>query len=307
VGRFLCLILLLLFAAGCAAKVGRSVPAEPDPIAAERKAVAYLIREVPAWHRENQCFSCHNNGDAARALYIASRKGHRVPASTLADTTAWLSRPEQWKNNKGDPGFSDPRLANLQFASALLTATKTGHIKDTSALATAAALVAADQAHDGSWPVEPANPIGSPATYGTALATYTGWQLVRTSPDQAKAWLSALKAQNTPASAVLLHLNDSEPALAFLLRAQTADGGWGPYVATPPEPFDTALALLALNKHRKEPGVTVAIRAGRNYLAAQQQPDGSWPATTRPPRGESYAQTVSTTAWATLALLETRR
>ena len=287
-------LVFCVFAAGCASKPHISEP--------ERKAVAYLVREVPAWSRENQCFSCHNNGDAARALFVASRKGHEVPPSALADTIAWVSRPEQWKNNKGDPGFSDPRLANLQFAAALLTATESGYVKDRQALAHAAALVRGDQAADGSWPVEVANPIGSPGTYGTALATYVGWKVARA--PKAASWLHSLKPNSIPAAATILHFTNSAPARDFLLRAQTPDGGWGPYPDTPPEPFDTALALLALAKERE---ASSAIERGRAYLARHQQPDGSWPATTRPARGESYAQTVSTTAWATLALLATRR
>jgi len=301
--RFLWLILLAPGVAGCAAKrQGTDTAME-----AERKAIAYLVREVPTWSRENQCYSCHNNGDAARALYMASRKGHRIPPSALADTTAWLARPDQWKNNKGDPGFSDPRLANLQFAAALLTAIETGHIDDTGALSTAAALVRADQAADGSWPVERANPVGSPATYGTAFATYTGWQILGGMNSAATAYLRALKPENIPAAATILHFTNSASALDLLRRSQTQDGGWGPYPDSPPEPFDTALALLALTKIREQPEIPALIRRGRNYLATQQLPDGSWPATTRPPGSESYAQTVSTTAWATLALLETRK
>lgn len=54
-------------ATGCAIEPGRR-----DPIAAaEAKAVEFLKREVPAWARDNGCFSCHNNGDAARTLYAA--------------------------------------------------------------------------------------------------------------------------------------------------------------------------------------------------------------------------------------------
>ena len=34
--------------------------------------------------------------------------------------------------------------------------------------------------------------------------------------------------------------------LAIIERAQTQDGGWGPYVDSPPEVFDTAIVLLAL-------------------------------------------------------------
>ncbi|MFN0122677.1 MAG: hypothetical protein ACKV2V_19440, partial [Blastocatellia bacterium] len=44
--------------------------AQGDHRAASR-AVAFLAREVPAWPARNSCFSCHNNGDAARALYVA--------------------------------------------------------------------------------------------------------------------------------------------------------------------------------------------------------------------------------------------
>src|SRR5262245_11277070 len=77
--------------------------------AAEAKAVEFLKREVPAWSRNNGCFSCHNNGDAARALYKASQNGYLIPADVLADTTAWLAKPQLWDKNKGEPGISDQR------------------------------------------------------------------------------------------------------------------------------------------------------------------------------------------------------
>jgi squalene cyclase len=64
--------------------------------------------------------------------------------------------------------------------------------------------------------------------------------------------------------------------------------------------------LLALTESRDTEGVAKMIERGRAFLAASQKPDGSWPATTRPRGGESYAQQMSTTAWATLALLHSR-
>src|SRR5688572_462950 len=79
----ICILVLGVLATGCAIEPGRR-----DPIAAaEARAVEFLKREVPAWSRDNGCFSCHNNGDAARALYTASRKGYRIPPGVLADTT----------------------------------------------------------------------------------------------------------------------------------------------------------------------------------------------------------------------------
>jgi squalene cyclase len=95
-------------------------------------------------------------------------------------------------------------------------------------------------------------------------------------------------------------------ALSYLRRAQGADGGWGPYAETPSEVFDTALALLALAERLEDSGVREMIRRGRGFLVYSQLPDGSWPATTRPSGGISYAQQMSTTGWAALALIATR-
>jgi hypothetical protein len=52
--------------------------------------------------------------------------------------------------------------------------------------------------------------------------------------------------------------------------------------------------------------LTQAIAHGRDYLTRSQSSDGSWPETTRPTGQESYAQRISTTGWALLALLDSR-
>ncbi|MDQ3623459.1 MAG: hypothetical protein M3463_13380, partial [Verrucomicrobiota bacterium] len=291
---------------------------------AEARAVAFLQREVPAWSRENGCFSCHHNGDAARALYAAARKGYRIPADVLADTTAWVARPGRWDENKGDPAFSDKRLTNVQFAASLIAAFEAGYVSDRQPIQEAARKVAADQAAAGSWPIEPGNAVGSPATYGTALATYMACRTLQTAgvPEtneairKAQGWLRKTQPNNVPTAAALLLASARDPAaeaesrkkecLNVIRKAQTGDGGWGPYVDAPPEPFDTALVLLALAGLRDPPAAGEMIKRGRFFLAARQGADGSWPATTRPPGGDSYAQRVSTTAWAAIALLATR-
>ncbi len=51
---------------------------------AEARAIAYLATEVPAWRQAHPCYSCHNNGDAARALVAALG---RTPASGRLSTT----------------------------------------------------------------------------------------------------------------------------------------------------------------------------------------------------------------------------
>src|ERR1700683_877875 len=88
-------------------------------LAATQRAIDFLAREVPRWSRENGCFSCHNNGDGARALYAAAERGYRVEQDALEDTARLLAAPEGWKAKGSNPGFSDQKLANIQFAAAL--------------------------------------------------------------------------------------------------------------------------------------------------------------------------------------------
>ena len=314
-------VLMALAVGGCVTHLDQSDPG----IRAESRAVSFLRREVPAWSRENRCFSCHNSGDGARALYAASRKGHRIPARDLKETTAWLARPDRWEKNKGDPGFSDQRLANIQFAASLLAATETSHVRGRGKVREAARKVAADQTADGSWPVDAGNAVGSPATYGTTLATFMAWRVLRSAdaPGTAEAvrkagkWLRQVPTTTVLAAAtsiLALKYDATEPArvrqhecLDLLRRAQTQDGGWGPYADSPPEAFDTAVVLLALAEMSETSAVEEMIRGGRAFLLTQQQPDGGWPASTRPSGGQSYAQRMSTTGWATLALLATRQ
>lgn len=298
-----------------------------DPTtAAEARAVEFLKREVPAWSKDNGCFSCHNNGDAARALYAATRKGYRIPARVLADTTSWVTQPNRWDQNKGDPGFNDKRLANVQFAASLLAAFEAGYATDRRSLQEAGRKVASDQDADGAWQIGLPNTLGSPATYGTPLATYMALKTLkhagmpRPSSEailKAEGWLRQAQPNNVLAAAALLLASTLDPngssprrqeeCLNLIRLAQTQEGGWGPYADAPPEPFDTAVALLALAELRHAPGINELIQRGRIFLAAQQNIDGGWPATTRPPRGDSYAQRLSTTGWVTLSLLATGR
>ncbi|MDQ3441078.1 MAG: hypothetical protein M3478_12095, partial [Planctomycetota bacterium] len=48
-----------------------AISAQDRAPADEARAVGFLVREVPKWKTENDCYSCHNNGDAARALILA--------------------------------------------------------------------------------------------------------------------------------------------------------------------------------------------------------------------------------------------
>jgi hypothetical protein len=302
------------------AALGPAAPAEATP---EGRAIAYLCREVPRWSAENKCFSCHNNGDAARALYTAARLSRPVPAEALADTTGWLSRPERWDHNGGEGPAADKGLARIQFAAALVEALDAGLLKDRKPLERAADMMAERQETDGSWTVGAPGTTGAPVTYGTCLATAVARRTLRRADPhrfrealgRADRWLRAARVTTVlDAAAVLLGLEGGDDpearsqrrrCLELIRKGQGEDGGWGPYVTSPSEPFDTAVVLLALVPFKDQADCRLLLRRGRDYLLSAQRADGSWPETTRPAGAESYAERLSTAGWATLALLAT--
>jgi len=292
-------------------------------LSAEDRALQYLIREVPRWSKENKCFSCHNNGDAARALYTAIRLGRKVPDKALADTTRWLMKPEDWDHNAKDQKFSDKQLDRLQFGITLIEAMDAGLLKDRRPLLKAAALITAQQNQDGFWPIGGGGALGSPTTHGDTLATVHARRVLkRADPAKYKQairkaddWLRLRPAKTVlDAAAVLLALECADDAgalkqrgtcLAVIRKGEAEKGGWGPYVNAAPEVFDTALVVLALNRQAETKEIESWRQRGRAYLTRTQLKDGSWPETTRPSGADSYAQRISTTAWATQALLAT--
>ena len=286
-----------------------------DAASPEGRGLAYLSVEVPRWALENRCHSCHNDGDGARVLFFAEARG-LWRRGDAAESASWLARPEGWDRNGGGGPASDPILARIQFASALRQAIEAGATPDRAALATAATQIAADQAADGSWAVEPEGQLGSPTTYGRPLAAVTARDTLiaadagrfRGAIDRANRYLRAVDPTTVDDAAVSLLAGagrDAEALESIRLGEDSVDG-WGPRRRSPAETFDTALVVVALERVRGREGVDEMIRRGRQALIRSQSADGSWVETTRPPGGESYAQRLSTTGWATQALLESR-
>jgi hypothetical protein len=319
--------------------LGSSEPAPPSdattPHASAEQAVEratrYLAREVPRWRPENKCASCHNNGDGARALILASAVGRTSQSArsldpVLANTLDWLTHPDRWDDNGGEGPFNDRQLADIQFSFALVAAIEAKLIEDRELMVAAARRVAGHQRSDGSWQVVPEGTLGTPATYGNVLATVVSHGAMSDAHSsefkdalaRAEQWLSAQRPKTVLDAAALLaaprfRADDEQRAACLkVLQAGAAEtGGWGPYVTSPPEPFDTALALIGLSRSkgaarkdgREWTEFDDEIGRAREFLVTLQLSDGSWPETTRPPGAESYAQRVSTTAWAAMALL----
>jgi squalene cyclase len=290
----------------------------------EDKAVNYIASEGPRWPMENHCFSCHNNGDGSRALYLAYRLKYPVPAQALETASDWLQKPNDW-GKSGTTGLGDEKLARIQFGAALVDAVDLGIIKDKSIVARAAGLLLTYQENDGSWQVDAQAASPSAVTYGPVLATFMARRTLERAADarfndaiaRADKWLLGVDAKgvvNTAAVVLALEKRTEpasktklEQAVSVLLNSQNTDGGWGAFAQTPAEPFETSMALLALNTVRDNPDVENRIVRGRAFLASAQFEDGGWPAERQSAAGGTYARHISTSAWATMALISTKR
>ncbi|MEX0939475.1 MAG: prenyltransferase/squalene oxidase repeat-containing protein [Pirellulales bacterium] len=304
--------------------IATSQESESQPAAAPvDRAIAFLAREVQAWTADKHCFSCHNNGDAVRVLYVARRLGHDVDIEALAPTTAWLADPARWEEDTGDETFKDKELAAIQFGSALLEAIELGIVPHEPALMQAARSIASFQDEDGAWRIDGSGLAGSPITYGTALATSAA-RRVLVAADRGmyaveiaatERWLRSAELHSMPDLAgTLLALREATDQSAGAQRrrafekiaaGQNQNGGWGPFADRRPEAFDSAIVLVSLAAYAEQPEVRQMIQRGRAYLVDTQLEDGGWDETTRPAGAQSYAHRISTSAWATLALVLT--
>ena len=199
-------------------------PNRPDPREPGHRSPA---REVPRWPAEEKCFSCHNSGVAAAALFAAVRQGHKIPDKALAETTRWLSQPDKWDGKRDGGTPTDQSLVRIQFGAALAEALDAGAVKERRPLLDAAKLIAAEQRKDGSWQVNAEGTLGSPTTLGPALATHLARGVLRKADAKGHAdavakadrWLRRVEAKNVPdAAGVLLALEGAEDREAVAQR-----------------------------------------------------------------------------------------
>ncbi|MEC7200004.1 MAG: prenyltransferase/squalene oxidase repeat-containing protein [Verrucomicrobiota bacterium] len=287
------------------------------------RAIEFLGAQVPSWPRENQCFSCHHQGDGARALASARAQGWKLPAETLDSSQQWLEKLEDWHHQKGDPNAKDPLLADLQFSMTRMLLMPSSMACETGShqwFRLVGERLLPHQKEDGSWALESVPTVGTPGAPGSAWATFWAWRLLKAaaypefSParERAEKWLLQIPIQNVPnAACKLLFVQERDQGaqgesilcLEFLMKSQSRFGGWGPYPGSPAEIFDTSLALIALATHARDERIAMIMKRGASFLIAEQLQDGSWQETTRPSGGKSHAQWISTSAWATQALL----
>ena len=182
-------------------------------------------------------------------------------------------------------------------------------------------LAIGQQAKDGSWNL---NPGGRPPIHGSPSAQ-TAWVILamtdratdRALDKRALEWRAKDEPADELAALALRVLVDrrlgtrDDPAkerMRALLRRQNDDGGWSQTSEMKSDAFRIGLVLYVLSGAKEADAA--ALDRARGFLVKNQQPDGSWPMTSRPapPPGPGPARNLSIirywgSAWALIGLV----
>jgi hypothetical protein len=333
----LSLSLSLALLAAAADKPPEAPGAAPPTSGQVRKAVEgsvqFLEKEGVAWKNKQGCASCHHVPLMVWALGEAKNQGYPVPERTLTEMTAWAmnadKRAEVFPDLPLDKKHSEPDyLGPLTMALALGDARELDPAVRKERRRMLEHVVTRQEA-DGSWN---ANSGGRPPVHASR-DVLTGWLLLALSSpasgegaddpwkaqrEKADRWLAgAAPADEPPSLAIRLLVlqkcnkpaRDRKPLLESLLRQQNADGGWAQTKEMKSDAFATGQALYVLSQ-LGEKSAGEAVGRAQAFLARTQQPDGSWPMTSRPaPKpGPGPARNLGPiryvgAAWATLGLV----
>ena len=294
-------------------------------------AVPYLERAGEAWIQKRQCVSCHQVPFMLWSLSAAAEQNYATDRERLKKWMAWsvdirsFVKPDQ----KDDLVPATTLAANIDTLSALLLglphqsrAEATEQAEQGLWRRTFANALVKNQAEEGDWRPCGQLPAQKRPLKETTQVT-TAWAMLAlhhegTSPEHESAALSTLQ-NDQPVSTewwvVRLLLADrlSDPQTAFfrqkLLEKQHADGGWGWLTEDPSDAMATGMALYALCRQPEESN-DKAIATAKQFLVANQSPDGSWkvPGTKKTTRNKpTPTSNYWGSAWAVIGLLESQR
>jgi hypothetical protein len=330
-------LLMTLALAAAAERPFEDGPAKRRIQQAVGASIGFLEKEGVAWMKKQECASCHHIPVMVWALNEARNRGYRINEKALFEVTSWALAEESQAQVFPDLPL-DKKRSETDYLGPLLLALGVGASNQRdSAVETARrrllAHAVSQQGKDGSWH---ANSGGRPPVHASK-DVQTSWLLLAMSdPAVAKEseypWAAQRAAaaewltRNPPAEshqALALRLlvcrwlgkptGDAKSLVESLLRRQNEDGGWSQTKTLKSDAFATGLALYVLSGQNAA-GVDTALRRAQVFLLKTQQPDGSWPMTSRPaePKGPGPAKDLRPikyfgTAWATIGLVRSCR
>lgn len=282
--------------------------------------------------KNRDCFSCHHQAVPMLVLATARNQGFAIdPAQFRQQVDFTLNSFKKHKPiSKGNMVLG----GNTMAAYALFALHAAGHAPD----ATSDALVdylLVRQKPDGSWPALMKRPPseGSSFTnaalalralqaYGKGRGDAARQQRIDKAFKQGRDWLLGHEPKDTEDKAfhlrALVHAQADKDkidnARKQLVQEQRSDGSWSQLPGQAGDAYATAIVLTALRASgmaASDPACEKAVK----YLLGTQREDGAWlvESRSRPvqtyfdngdPGGKSQFISMSATAWAVLALLE---
>ncbi len=344
--RMICVTLVLTFGvrgfgADDVPRAGESVnvaseasPVPRSPSQVVEQALTFLVQDTAKWRKERGCATCHHGTMTLWSLGEARDQGYTVDAEVYADTL-------KWTKDLFLPRFSKPRDTRPGWDLVSVPAIYLGIMSQNLPVLSRAEInqiaihLASHQEEDGAWSLPPPK-NGAPPTWESretlAILALLGWETrqpadpqaaaaASQSREKALAWLrSTPPTETTQATTLrlLLELRTSgkspdqlQPEIGRLLKRQNADGGWNQTPEQSSDGYATGQALYVLSEAGLKPD-RPEIRRAIAFLVATQQPDGSWPMTsrnhpgvesTRKPIRNPIPITYFGSAWATLGLV----
>lgn len=324
----------ILAVAGCAALVSARDGATVDAVDARQragKALSLAQASVVAFERARPCSSCHHHGLALAALRMARERGIAIDESA--------ARASIERNFRGMANLDKAVQAaaqidpSLDWGTVLASADDAG-IEGNLTSAVYARLIAQRQEADGRWITTDARPPQSVSVFTAtalslrAVARYLPDELGRDRTERllrARQWLLAAAPNDTEDRAFQLlglkwagaSASDMQAAATKLRAEQRADGGWAQIPRLMSDAYATGQALVALGAAGVGPD-DGAVQRGLRFLAAAQQPDGSWHVATRIheqdllspqyfdagfPHGVDQFASLNGTLWAAMGLM----
>src|SRR5262245_474806 len=297
------------------------------------RAIEFMEKDAAKWRADKKCASCHHGTMTVWALSEAMARGYPVKAETLADMTSWTKERLKDIDKPRDtrPGWSMVNTPALYLA-VMAQAVPEQTSLSADELKQIAGHLVRHQESDGSWAWSAAPPKNRPppvfesdevATQMAhlALAPYVSADpkvksVARESRETASIWLlKAGRTETTQSLAIRLFRDvragvaarELQPRIEHLLARQNKDGGWGQDKDLPSDAYGTGQALYFLSLARVKPDRT-ELQRGSNFLAGNQEDDGSWPMKSRShPGATPMTNTVPITyfgsAWATMGLV----
>lgn len=316
--RPLTFILSLLVSSYCA-HADESPKKAHDEKEAIRKGLAYVESKSLTWMRQRNCASCHHVPMMVWAQRDARQRGFQIDENGLREATDFLLQNPRARIEQ------TPESDGIRFSPAdaytLLAFRDGGTVAEPAAQDTlkkvAAHLLSTQQA-DGSWEAFEGHPpiYGASPEVTTLFAAFVldATRTPDSTGDQVKMreWLAAhSKGEDHEALCwrVLIG-HERKSSVEHLLKRQNADGGWSQTKERASDAYATGQAVYALVSRGGVDSSAQAVVKARDFLLKTQDPDGSWPMTSRPHllTGETAKNrepiTVAASAWAVLGLLQ---